>query len=470
MSILQYKYKAHKLVNTLFYVIVFVIGFVLGFGAKEIDFSKLISQVLMIDSVSAYTMYEDENVSIDKQFIENKFIEFFGEEIDFNVHKNYIASKQGNVISFLLLDDNTLNNLYINSKYSNDSRYMIGYNPIPDSIIYNFNYYPSTNSYYHQKIFTDNGSDNLTTIYRVDTDDYFSRTNFDLSFATDEDNNLINQLNLEFNENLFKDNPDFKEVCVPNNAEFAISTNNYELNENEDSEYYNSKSFSSYEFIWFPYFPKGLVSYLYDNTKENNVWILEEDETYFEMHPLFHYWLNSKEGIDEIYNKEDPGSFLNSLGYADKYSYYGWYFHPFVVKYADAGLRQFSIFSFKNNIEVVNLNNEISTDYENYCFYIRNDFDITILNTDEFGDQYGDIVIMGDEILHISTSHNAANLDSKGLFEKVKVFLNKMTNPINFVKDYIYELYESMPMLLKLFIISVFGLVVIKILIGMVVK
>ena len=56
MKLLNLKYKMHKLVNLIFYLIIFGIGFLLGFGAEKINFNKLISQFLFIDNVSAATI------------------------------------------------------------------------------------------------------------------------------------------------------------------------------------------------------------------------------------------------------------------------------------------------------------------------------------------------------------------------------------------------------------------------------
>lgn len=58
MKILKLKYKMHKLVNCIFYIGIFIFGFLLGFSAEKINFNKLISQVLFIDSASAETVEE----------------------------------------------------------------------------------------------------------------------------------------------------------------------------------------------------------------------------------------------------------------------------------------------------------------------------------------------------------------------------------------------------------------------------
>lgn len=64
MKILNLKYKMHKLVNLVFYLIIFGIGFLLGFSAEKININKLINQFLFIDTVSAEELIctESENL------------------------------------------------------------------------------------------------------------------------------------------------------------------------------------------------------------------------------------------------------------------------------------------------------------------------------------------------------------------------------------------------------------------------
>lgn len=480
MSILKYKYKAHKLVNILFYAIVFIVGFSLGFTSNKIDFSKLLSQVLMIDSVSAYEILKDDYITI----TEKEVVEYFETHEDFNLNEyNRISCTTS--LDSLTCSAFSKDTIFRSSVlYGEDpyKYYLVNY--IGSYFIFNLEK-NNTDNYYFQGVELKTGEYGRGFYNQHGKYQSYQNFNFDSSLSVSQWNDSLNVLDfsnytvdLIFNENLFKDNPDFKEVCVPNNKDFAISTNNFEINENPDSEYYGAKHYSSYEFIWFPYYPKGLVSYLYDNSKDTNIWIPEADDTYFDLHPIYHYWLDEKEEIDRVWDLEDPGSFLNSLGYTDKYSYFGWYTHPFVVSYASAGLRQFSVFRFNENFEFYStLENGI--DYfekleearnGNICFYIRKDFDVNLLNTDEFGDKYGDITIMGDEILNIQTSESFNNLDSKGLFNKIQIFIGKIFEPCQFIGKYIYNLYTSLHPLLKLFLISVFGLIVLKKIIDMVVR
>ena len=66
MKLLKLKFKMHKLVNCIFYLIIFGIGFILGFCGNKLNFNKLVSNFLMIDSVQALT--------IDGDFIYNEII------------------------------------------------------------------------------------------------------------------------------------------------------------------------------------------------------------------------------------------------------------------------------------------------------------------------------------------------------------------------------------------------------------
>lgn len=61
MKILSFKYKAHKLVNYLFYLIIFVLGFFIGFTTNKINLNEIVNKVLMIDHVSALEIeyYDD---------------------------------------------------------------------------------------------------------------------------------------------------------------------------------------------------------------------------------------------------------------------------------------------------------------------------------------------------------------------------------------------------------------------------
>ena len=113
MNILKYKYKAHKLINYLFYIIIFFIGFGLGFGVKKIDFSKLISQFLMIDNVSAYT-----STSVNENTILEKFQSAWSDFsiIDYPYISCYTNSNSASAyLICTAIDEEIYNSLYIDS-------------------------------------------------------------------------------------------------------------------------------------------------------------------------------------------------------------------------------------------------------------------------------------------------------------------------------------------------------------------
>ena len=75
MNIFSAKYKAHRLVNYIFYIIIFAFGFLIGIGAKKLDFKSIISKVFMIDTVNATTIYTYNNNTVNEDFIYNRFLD-----------------------------------------------------------------------------------------------------------------------------------------------------------------------------------------------------------------------------------------------------------------------------------------------------------------------------------------------------------------------------------------------------------
>ena len=98
MSILSYKYKAHKFINYAFYVVVFIVGFLLGFASDKINYNKLISQVLMIDNVQAYE-FKQQKVTVNEEWIYNTLTQNL-EGCDINVHNKIYV--EANPTSYLI--------------------------------------------------------------------------------------------------------------------------------------------------------------------------------------------------------------------------------------------------------------------------------------------------------------------------------------------------------------------------------
>lgn len=490
MNILKYKYKAHKLVNTLFYIVVFVIGFVLGFGAKKLDFSELISQVLMIDNVSAIEIGTIKGNKINEEFIYNKFNDF---EDGFLAEYPYIVCTYHTTptLDCIAYSEEYFSTLYLqtsdNYKYSigttGGNNYKLNFSIDKTGVIYGpskiLNTGPTSGGYVD------------TWFWRNGTG-YSMYSNFNLKTVTGSGSTYKRaytldfseyEVNLEFNENLFKDNPDFKQVCVNPDTRFAITSNKITYTDEETE----LKYFNAIDFIWFSYVPDGLTTYLYSSAEETKKTPLTEDGPLFNgINPGYWYYLDEKEEIDKFFNTDSskgeiyPGVTLELEGYTDKYSHFGWYFHPFVVHFDNTqdGNNFFNVFHFKDKLNFYSILENGLDYYEelenarngNICFYIKNDYDITILNKDIFDDDIGETTILGGDKFDINTSENSSSLNSKGLFSKINLFINNIKDTILFINGYIYELYVSLPNIVQLFIISVFGLIVVSILVRMVTK
>lgn len=467
MSILKYKYKAHKLINTLFYVVVFGIGFVLGFGTNKIDFNKLVSQVLMIDYVSALDIGTVGDYKITDEFIYNKFYEYqdnFLEEYPYLVCEYSSSQLTCNAYS-----EEYFNTLYVKStEYSN--RYGIGttggdnyklyftimksgYTSGPKKVPNNG---PGSSSLMEMQFYRDSTT---TTMY----------SNFDPKLITGPDSTYpkpfinLDFIKLEFNENLFKDNPDFKEVCVDKTDKFLITPVDYGEN----------NKISTTDFIWFPHKISGFYGSAIDN--DNLIGENVADE--------YRYYFNSKEAINEEFN-EDGLQYLLTIvsyySYENRYSYYGWSAHPFDIFYNqnNDNYYRFPYFYFENpemykldgskivNDESLPFDDYLSYNNEKICFYIRNKFNVEIINKDLNDNDYIDITLPGGSV-HINKDNSNF---SSGLFTSITKFINEVSDCLDLIKDNIYNFYLSMPYLLRLFIVSTFTVLIVKFIIGMVVK
>lgn len=476
MSILQYKYKAHRLVNTLFYVIVFVIGFLLGFGAKKIDFNNLLSQVLMIDNVSAYTIYDKDDIKIDERKIYDLFS--LNENFDIEIYSNIICSisyttssipeESGDYLYCFAYKPNDIN--YFTYSTTSSLGYVYKIKAETEFSFYRFSYFLKDDTYPNNvEMLTYGTNATATHIFYTENGPY---SNFNLPGLSESSNANINKLdfegvNLQFNENLFKDNPDFKEVCVDSSRYFAISSDSF-VNE--------SSIFS--DFLWFPYGLYGLYEASYSKSENKIIYFDNASAT-------SHYYFTCKEVIDESFDENSGLKYLlfdNSYySYDNRYLYYGWSAFPFDVSYSNVHT-SIPVFYFENPVTYSSIGNNIhggsGTRLEfddgleeplEYCFYIKNNYHVVYLEVDEFGDYYGDIITPNGN-LHISSNNNKDDISSGGLMSQVNEFINEIKDTINFIKDNVYDFYLSMPLLFRMFLVSIFVILIVNLIIGMVVK
>ena len=104
-----------------------------------------------------------------------------------------------------------------------------------------------------------------------------------------------------------------------------------------------------------------------------------------------------------------------------------------------------------------------------YCFYIKKQYEVTSVNVDEFNDYYGTVPTPNGD-LDFSTSFIKDNIEASGLMSQVNTFISKIKDTLDFIGDYIYEFYLSMPLLLRMFLISILVILIVKFIIGMVVR
>lgn len=453
MSILKYKYKAHKLINYVFYVIVFLVGFFIGFGSKEINFSKLISQVLMIDNAKAYTLYSSNTLTIDEEYIYNTFTSNFS---DFNIenYPNIFCSKwfpnSKPTIYCYAMDNTSANSFYYagasgsswkwrfgnDSNYSPNPMYMFAVR-LSDGVLSNIYYQTNMQSFL--------GSPSITATYN-------SFSNFDITGAS------INVLDFSeyqipdmvYNENLFKDNSNFKEVCIEKGKKYGITTTNIDPISNT--------AFVS-DFIWFPGKIIGVKYSEYDSLNDNNILIFNDDVS------TENYYFEDKDKIDSFYNDEIISNYFNNSGYTDKYSYYGYtaykFMHSYYVDENDNPQNMFTIFDFTDiDYSSTNSGGGAGTPFGlndntslNYCFYIKNEFSVTELKTDEWNDYTGVVPTPGGD-LDVNTSHNKNNANTEDFLSQPKNFIISMKDTINLINSLVYEFYISLPALLRTFIIT----------------
>ena len=230
--------------------------------------------------------------------------------------------------------------------------------------------------------------------------------------------------------------------------------------------------------MWFKYKLNGsLKHFVYDSSNNSKGDYTDFNNLYF----------SNKEQIDLIYSSDgEYSSLLSSLGYSDKYSYYGWNAVPFKFNYINDDVVKFDIYSFiypkKESVAQLtpfapmalynlgfdeDIQNELNND--RYCFYINKKYEINYVDIDELGDYEGNIVTPNGA-LNFKTTYNADNLDTQGVFSISSTFISKISDCITFINDNIYNLYLSMPVLLRMFIITFFVISSIKLIINMIVR
>ena len=424
MSILKYKYKAHKFINYAFYIVVFIFGFLLGFTTQKLDFNKLISQFLMIDNVSAYTIYEDDNVTINEEFIYNTFLENYD---NFNlddfpyIHCTENIYSSSHMFSCTAFNEKTFNQI---EYYETRSYYFI-FNIYIANLEANVDYTRFVYNLSENDLETDTISSWMNYYFLNNKENDFTFTNYDIEINGElrNDWNLLDfkGLPLTFNKNLFKDNPDFKEVCVNKTDKFIITPVDY----GENNDVFMTG------FIWFPYKITGFYGSTIDNDN-----ILGENTA-----DEYRFYFNNMKAIDEEFTEDGLQYLLRIVSYysyENRYSYYGWSAHPFNLFYNqnNDNIYSFPYFYFDNptmynldgtildSNESLPFDDDLSYNNENICFYIRNKFDIHIMEKDLNDQDHIDLTLPGGNI-HVNEDNSNF---SSGLFTSITKFINEISD------------------------------------------
>lgn len=498
MSILKYKYKAHKLINTLFYVVVFGIGFILGFGTNKIDFNKLISQVLMIDNVSATTIYTYNGTAIDEDFIYERFMENnnvnLSTQTDFDITKfpniycalytTYAYKSDPGLLCYAFVNEGlNPNRLFF---YQQSSKYIATYNLIRDNGI---NENPEIIGFTY-KLKTKTFSNNYPSpqISEPDTPFFtnFSQSNVGNNGYTTLPSSMFKNT-LDFSKymevdywlndgSIFKDesHQDFKEVCWENFDELMFSVTissdkEYDVTYHEgqqEGETYIDSGFYVFDDVRKLKRGTRIKTLLQPDYKhDSSTWV--SGVTFEHLHNITSefYLMNKDELLESRYSNP-----VNALGNYD-ISRGDSYYYDNLSKLLNATYVGFTY--YKNVIDDYRYDIfYLQEEKDKFCIYIPNDFVVTTLSINELGGIYGDVPThtdKSDTYIDMESVHNN-NFSYNSLFSVIKEFIASIRETINLINSYIFSFFTSLPPLAQMFIITIITLIVVKTIIWMVVK
>lgn len=527
MNIMECKYKAHRFINNIFYFIVFAIGFILGFtlncfNVKAYTINDTINKISVDEDyiINAFSKNSDFNFENYSYFAclfrgsYNRCLAFRNDYVDYLRFGAFSSYNRGYGISPSLvpsnLDISSFDYFYFDTKKNFD-----------DIVVYKVG-------------FSKNGNFLANVPYMWNADDFKSfvkgmYTNYKLSYTNNHGlsssdlaniesiHSSYNVLNfekfkkLEMNDTLFDNDTNFKKVCVNSNDTFSITTDKSNMTDDEYNEY-GYYIGSHHDFIWFMNDYYGIYTYIYDNYYENNVYIPKEG--IYSNHDFYisngaGFPFTDKEHIDFMFSDNDNlfEKKFSLFGYnvTDKYKYFGYTAYPFEYYYnqnevVDENVENtfshewFNIFSFdtpkyfvpgssctegtsgsssdldgSNKIYWKCVNGSILAFPEKSCFYIKKEYIVNILKKDNFNDDYGSVdTPWGKE--DISTTLNFKNQDVNSSMFNVLTFLNEIKGTIMFINTNIYDFFNSMPVIVKMFILTFITILFVKMVIDMILR
>lgn len=446
------KYQAHKLVNIIFYIIVFLIGFYMGVMGQKIGIRDLFSKFLFIDNVEAFTIDTIDGVVLDEDFIVQKTLEAFP-NIDLSVYNKYLITyiygypTLGKYISVHIMTSEGVEDLRVWTKYNSGSSAWYPLYTLSNQPMYRFSYKFDDDSLYgayHYISEANNPDSTVASLHSKSSTTEVDYSNFNVNgIDTYESgyNSVLNKMFFSnyyysFNKNLFSDNHDFKQVCVnPKNA-FAISYT--EL-------YQNKNSFGDY--IWFPY---NIIYLNYGRYNTLNSKMIFDEPTTDK-----HIFFNSSEKFD-LFNTVDGlqlvdgfnAPITSSYPYNTRYNYFGWSAYPFAVGSANSDSPDIPVYKFSENFMTVQLSsfgiahgggtrihydlNDENNQNLSMCFYINKFYTVTELTENGTGNYEGVISTPNGDI----TLYSITGGDFFGSFHEEDFGLTAIvTAPLNAIRQ-----------------------------------
>lgn len=475
MSILSYKYKAHKLVNTLFYVVVFGIGFVLGFGAEKIDFNKLISQVLMIDNAKAYTITTTSSGDvINEDFIISKFSSYIG---DFNVNDYEFAYQRRSGQNYWDVYAIVKDSIHLGTQDTNGNLNFGSVNCTLEIGKYCYYYFGVASNGVRAVYPASGGGVTIQGSSFNSLQEYNSSFTYNYSTKNVLDFSKYMEVDYWLNDgSIFKDelHQDFKEVCWENFDELMFSVTissdkEYDVTYHEgqqEGETYIDSGFYVFDDVRKLKRGTRIKTLLQPDYKhDSSTWV--SGVTFEHLHNITSefYLMNKEELLESRYS--DP---VNALGNYD-ISRGDSYYYDNLSKLLNATYVGFTY--YKNVIDDYRYDIfYLQEEKEKFCIYIPNDFIVTTLSINELGGIYGDVPThtdKSDTYIDMESVHNN-NFSYNSLFSVIKEFIASIRETVSLINGYIYSLFTSFPPLLQMFIITIITLIVIKTILWMVVR
>lgn len=473
MSILQYKYKAHRLVNTLFYVIVFIIGFLLGFTCNKIDFSKLLSQVLMIDNVSAEELNIEfsnlEYIPNSSNYNDEKFI--FSVLNEFNKNTNYNYSLKDYPYVYAYKINNQFE--YYFYKFDEVSQDVNGFTNITFNDVLKITFVPSSSYYDYSFI-------EWTSTYIKSIDNVNSPNIINSSLGSTITKILdfsVYTVDYKLNDgSIFEDENhlDFKKYCWENFDELVFSITIDDSYDGSFKIYYDGQQ-DGETYVESGFYVFDDISKLKRGTRSKSLvvgdykynastWLsgltfnhLEDITTEFEL-------LHTEEKLGLRYS-----AIIDALGNYDIVRQDSYYYDN-LDKLKNASYVDFTYYynvidDYKYDVF------HLEEKKEKFCIYVPNIFVVTTLQLNELGGFVGDIPIHNDsDDSFIDITETTGQLHFNQLFSIINKFINSIKDTVIFINDFIYSFIMSLHPLIQMFIFTIITLLVVKLIIGMVVK